>query len=71
MPVLVDEPQMSVANFMALWLAIHGGDPVPDSIAVLRAGAAVMQVLRDDASSNKELSGQVVAAMQKSLASLE
>lgn len=54
-------------SFIALWLAIHGGDPAPDSISVLTGGIAVLEQLQAEDVQSGELRGQVVQAMEKAL----
>lgn len=63
-PIIV-EHDLTPEHFIALWLAIHGGDPAPDSAGVLRAGAAVLEHTKKV----PELQGQVVEAMTKVLQS--
>ena len=54
-------------SFIALWLAIHGGDPAPEPIGVLVAGSAVLEHLQAGDVEAGELSGQVVRAMERAL----
>ncbi len=59
-------------HFIALWLAIHGGDPVPDRVGVLIAGAAVLQQLDQvKAGEAGALRTQVVGVMGKALGTFE
>jgi hypothetical protein len=59
-------------HFIALWLAIHGGDPAPDRVGVLIAGAAVLQQLDEvKADEAGALRTQVVGVMRKALGSFE
>jgi hypothetical protein len=55
-------------SFIALWLAIHGGDPAPEPLGVLVGGVAVLEHLQAEDVKAGELRGQVVGAMEKALA---
>jgi hypothetical protein len=66
------ELSITPQHFIALWLAIHGGDPAPDRVGVLVAGTAVLQQLDEiKAQEAGALRTQVVAVMQKALSSFE
>ena len=56
---------LDAEHFIALWLAIHGGDPAPDQRSVLVGGAAVLQALSKVEA--PALQQQVVGAMRKAL----
>jgi hypothetical protein len=66
------ELSLTPQHFIALWLAIHGGDPAPDRVGVLVGGTAVLQQLDETkAQDAAALRTQVVGVMQKALDSFE
>lgn len=73
MPVITREfeRELTPETFLALWLAIHGGDPAPEPINVLTGGLAVLSSLQDgkghvEAGAEK-LEAEVVHAMNGAL----
>ena len=72
LPIREFERELTPAAFLALWLAIHGGDPVPDPISVLTGGLAVLSSLQDgkghDEAGAEKLEADVVQAMNGALA---
>lgn len=48
-----------VASYIALWLAIHGGDPVPDEVTVAQATEAAVQIVRSLSTYVASISGRL------------
>lgn len=46
-PVPMRESALDARSFLALWLAIHGGDPAPDPVKILKTGVAVLEEIRE------------------------
>lgn len=68
-PITTIQATLSPEHFIALWLAIHGGDPAPDKTRVLVAGSVVLEQLEQTkAAEASQLRAQVVGVMQKALA---
>jgi hypothetical protein len=65
------ERELTPETFLALWLAIHGGDPAHEPINVLTGGLAVLSSFQEgkghvEAGAEK-LEGEVVQAMNGAL----
>ena len=59
----------SVQNFIALWLAIHGGDPIPDEVKDVAVNLAVYSAASRLAN-GAELRTVALHGLQKSVGQL-
>jgi len=72
MPDLVADHAPDIQWIIALWLAIHGGDPAPQRIHVLKGGVTVLSQLDvDDSAGTDRIRADVLGAMRKALDSYE